>query len=369
MRTRHLLGALTALSLAACGGTESLPTERMEQDAVAQLEDALCAQSNNLNNPEFDTVGPNGSSTTITTKVKGAAGNSAAANWTLFTNTPGLLNTQLLPSTRVAGGRMIHVTTGGDRNGLVQMYLPQGSGPAKVISGAWIYVIKGQVGIGTGDGGNTGLDALTKTVGQWEYVQASNGASPANEFIIYSVGLTGAEFYVDSASVKTSPNLLSNPDFSLVGSVGNPVSTTTPVPGSAGWSAAQDWAMFTNNAGPIFSEIVPSALTGDVRMIHVVTQADRNGISQVFGGSGSCTVNGPARAQAGAWIYVRSGRVGIGTGNGGNTGFDAYTHITGQWEWVQANNGVSPANTFIIYAATPTGADFYVASARVNEVP
>ncbi len=372
MRTRILLGALTALSLlAACGGTESepLPSEQIEQGAVAQFEDALCAQTNYLQNPEFDTVGPNGSSTTITTNVGGGAGYSAAASWTLFTNTPGTLNTQILPSTRVAGGRMIRVTTQGNGNGLVQVFQPFNSGPTKVISGAWIYVLQGKVGIGTGNGGNTGIDAVTQTVGQWEYVQAANGVIPANEFIIYSVGLNGADFYVDSASVKFSPNLLSNPTFATVGPNGSSVSVTTAVPGSAGWSAAQNWAMFTNNAGPISSELVPSTLPGGVRMIHVVTQADRNGISQVFGGASSCTVNGPAHAEAGAWIYVLRGRVGIGTGNGGNTGFDAYTHTTGQWEWVQAKNGVSPANTFIIYAATTYGADFYVGFARVNEVP
>jgi len=41
---------------------------------------------NFLKNPSLEAAGPNGASTTITTNVPGGAGNSAAANWTLFTN-------------------------------------------------------------------------------------------------------------------------------------------------------------------------------------------------------------------------------------------------------------------------------------------
>src|SRR5262245_37747966 len=44
-------------------------------------------------------------------------GQSAAKNWTVAQNTPGsTTTTKLLPSTLVNGGRMIHVTTDGERN-------------------------------------------------------------------------------------------------------------------------------------------------------------------------------------------------------------------------------------------------------------
>jgi hypothetical protein len=104
-------------------------------------------------------------------------------------------------------------------------------------------------------------------------------------------------------------------------------------------------------------------------MLHVITHDDYNGVLQVFPGSSSCTANGPAHAQAGAWVYVNSGKVCIGTGNGGNTSCNAYSVTTGQWEWVQANNGNSPANEFIVYAMSPGGADYFVGFARVNEIP
>jgi hypothetical protein len=366
MNVRRLLTSLLAFSaLAACGpeALEDPPTAETDQSS-----EALCAQPNYLSNPTFNTVGPNGSPTTVTTAVPGGAGNSAAANWTLFTNTPGTVFTELLPSSRNDGTRMIHVRTTGARNGLVQVFQPFNSGPTKVISGAWIYVLSGRVCIGTGNGGNTGCDAYTSTLGQWQYVSASNGVIPANEFIIYST-TTGADFYVDEASVRFSPNLLANPTFSTVGPNGSLTSVTTTVPGSAGWSAAANWSLFTNNPGTITSRLEPSTLAGGTQMLHVTTQADRNGVLQVFPGSSSCTANGPAHTQSGAWVYVNSGKVCIGTGNGGNTTCDAFSTTTGQWEWVQANNGVSPANEFIVYAMSPGGADYFVGFARVNEIP
>lgn len=367
MNLRRLLTSLLAVSsLAACG------PEPLEEEASAptdELEQALCAQPNYLANPTFNSVGPNGSPTNVTTVVPGGAGNSAAANWTLFTNTPGNIFTELLPSSRGDGTRMIHVRTHGAGNGLVQVFQPFNSGPTKVISGAWIYVLSGRVCIGTGNGGNTGCDAYTSTIGQWQYVAASNGVIPANEFIIYATTTTGADFYVDEASVQFSPNLLSNPTFATVGPNGSTTSVTTSVPGSAGWSAAANWSLFTNNPGPIASRLEPSTLPGGVRMLHVITQADRNGVLQVFPGSASCTANGPARVQAGAYVWVNSGQVCIGTGNGGNTSCNAYSTTTGQWQWLQANNGNSPANEFIVYATSPGGADYFVGFARVNEIP
>lgn len=368
MNLRRLLTSLLAVSsLAACG--IEAQEELQEEAPAAEHEQALCAQPNYLANPTFNSVGPNGSPTNVTTVVPGGAGNSAAANWTLFTNTPGNVFTELLPSSRNDGTRMIHVRTNGYGNGLVQVFQPFNSGPTKVISGAWIYVLSGRVCIGTGNGGNTGCDAYSSTIGQWQYVTASNGVVPANEFIIYSTTTTGADFYVDQASVQFSPNLLSNPTLATVGPNGSFTSVTTIVPGTAGWSAAANWSLFTNNPGLIVSRLEPSTLPGGVSMLHVITQADRNGVLQVFPGSASCTSNGPARAQAGAFVWVNSGQVCIGTGNGGNTSCNAYSTTTGQWEWLQANNGNSPANEFIVYATSPGGADYFVGFARVNEIP
>jgi hypothetical protein len=159
---------------------------------------------NLLLNGSFDTVGPIGSPTTITTVVPGGAGFSAAESWTLFTNTAGTISTELMPSSLVPGGTMIYVTTDGINNGLVQVFGDFGTGPERVLSCAWIYLARGEVGIGTGNGGNTPIDMVLRKTGSWELLQVSNGVSPANEFIIYAFTPGGADFYVESARVQTS---------------------------------------------------------------------------------------------------------------------------------------------------------------------
>jgi hypothetical protein len=69
------------------------------------------------------------------------------------------------------------------------------------IGSAWIYVVSGVVGVGTGDDANTIIDVTSSTTGTWEYLQAPSTAGPVNLMIIYAVG-GPAEFYVDDASLE-----------------------------------------------------------------------------------------------------------------------------------------------------------------------
>ena len=153
-----------------------------------------------MSNSSFEEVGPNGSSTSFTGLEGG--GSSAANNWWVWNNTPGTTTTELLPSTLPNGGdKMLHVTTQWN-SGIWQPFLPYNTGPNEVISSAWVYVISGNVGIGTGNGGNTGLNVISSTTNQWQLLQVRNFVSPANEFIVYSTSSSGAEFYVDMARVE-----------------------------------------------------------------------------------------------------------------------------------------------------------------------
>ena len=63
-----------------------------------------------------------------------------------------------------------------------------------------IFVVRGKVGMGTGNGGNTGFDTFTTGIDRWETIRGTNTVCPANETIIYSAD-GPADFYVDSASV------------------------------------------------------------------------------------------------------------------------------------------------------------------------
>lgn len=159
--------------------------------------------SNLLQNEGFEVASGTGPTT-----LTGAAvpGDSAAANWTVWNNPEATTTTDLLPSTLSERSQMLHVCTTGPRCGVVQVFGDRDTGPAKVASSVWVFVVRGAVGMGTGNGGATGLDVLSKTQGQWEQLQAVNGVQPANEFIVYSAGgdsaAEGACFYVDAAAVR-----------------------------------------------------------------------------------------------------------------------------------------------------------------------
>ncbi|MGK7905771.1 MAG: SpvB/TcaC N-terminal domain-containing protein [Synechococcus sp.] len=159
---------------------------------------------NLLQNSDFETVGPRGASTSFTGRRSG--GSSAADGWGVWNNNTAKTSTKLLPSTFPEGGpRMLWVSTTGKTNGLFQRLLRQDAFPKKVTAGAWVYVLRGRVGIGTGNGSRTQLDAFSSTTHQWEYLQAPNGGGPVNLFILYGASAGGAEFYVAEASVSTSP--------------------------------------------------------------------------------------------------------------------------------------------------------------------
>jgi hypothetical protein len=158
--------------------------------------------NNQLKNPGFETASGTGP-----TVLQGPAipGNSAAANWTVWNNSDATTTTDLLSSTLSEGQHMLHVCTTGPLCGLVQTFGATGTGPAKVTSAVWVFVVRGVVGMGVGDGGNTRLDVLSTTPGEWEQLQATNGVQPANEFIVYAAdgnaAPEGACFYVDAAEV------------------------------------------------------------------------------------------------------------------------------------------------------------------------
>ncbi len=80
---RPFVSGLAALSLLACGVDEA-PLVAAED--VATATEALCAaQPSYLQNGSFQTAGPLGGVTSVTTSLPGGAGYSAASGWTLFT--------------------------------------------------------------------------------------------------------------------------------------------------------------------------------------------------------------------------------------------------------------------------------------------
>jgi len=140
------------------------------------------------------------------------AGNSAAADWTIFVNSCSAgyddISTVLVPSTLPGStGYMMHVTTDGNANGIVQT---SGFNETSTVTSIWIYINSGCVTVGTGNGGDTGTDDTFCVAGKWFHMtNVPNGVSPANEIIVYSGtqvgGGNGADFYVKNAAVSVAP--------------------------------------------------------------------------------------------------------------------------------------------------------------------
>jgi hypothetical protein len=163
-----------------------------------------------LSNADFGTPNPKYTTTTLTGSKH--PGPSAAASWSTWNNNPGTTTTELLRSTYPGGGtNMIHVQTTGGANGLVQVFAPPNGGSTNVSATAYVYVLSGQVYLGTGNGGDTLVDAISTKTNTWERLQASNGVSPANELIIYSYR-GPANFYVGYASVTDSGHTAGAPE-------------------------------------------------------------------------------------------------------------------------------------------------------------
>jgi len=168
----------------------------------------FASPANLLSNPGFETPAVGvlpGTPVTYTGLCNG--GTSAADVWLVWVNNcPGYMSTVLLPSTLPGGGNyMIEVTTDGYANGLWQQYLPTNTGPAEAMGSAWVYLNSGCVGIGIGNDGATFPTSSTCVTGQWIELTTLNGVSPANEFIVYSTAVGGADYYVDNTWVSAVP--------------------------------------------------------------------------------------------------------------------------------------------------------------------
>ena len=173
---------------------------------------------NLLSNPSFENLGPGGSTVIFSGLNNG--GGSAADQWMIWNNTAGsTTRTQLCPYdvtcpitgvSPVDGAEMLYVNTDNAFNGVWQSWLPANAGPPVVTSSVWIYMLRGTVGVGSGNDGSTVLEAFATTpVGAngWQLLTWSNVSpfnTPANEIVFYATSAGGAEFYLDAAYVDAN---------------------------------------------------------------------------------------------------------------------------------------------------------------------
>ena len=162
-----------------------------------------------------------------------------------------------------------------------------------------------------------------------------------------------------------SQNLLTNGDFNQPNAAGTSSSFTRTSPNVGGGpSGAHAWTTWVNGMNKtVETKLVPSPKTGG-RMLRVRTNGVSNGIVQRF----APIHTGPEKATACVWLYVESGSVCVGLGDGGNTHCSMTLTESGQWERITVGSGVSPVNQIIIYSASPS-TEFIVESAAVFPGP
>ena len=151
-------------------------------------------------------------------------------------------------------------------------------------------------------------------------------------------------------------NLLENSKFE---EQSGPSSTVTSVGEFfLGESVAKHWFVFHNTPATTTTSLVPSTIFPGGTMLKVKTTGGSNGVEQILGATGT----GPACVKHGAWIYIESGAVLIGAGNGGSTGVDVIVDTQREWKFIETDNTTCPVNLMVIYSWGGP-AEFYVDNA------
>jgi hypothetical protein len=146
---------------------------------------------------------------TNTISNDGAGGGTCLENWdtwgvSLTMPSTYTLTTNVLPSTCPYGsGKMLHVKQSANGAGIANQSFTEN--PAKAVASVWVYVVKGTIGLGIGNGGNTSNTVWTCQTGVWTYLETCNldTQSPVTNFIMYNKngGSEEAEFYVANPRV------------------------------------------------------------------------------------------------------------------------------------------------------------------------
>lgn len=128
---------------------------------------------------------------------------SVGRNWQVVNTTGGRTQARLEPATRDGNGWQLHVTARKARSGVAQQFATKDRAPRTAHASAWVYVVKGQVGLAAGPGGTMKPGALSTSTGRWERLTAPAGKGPVTQVVLLAQG-GPAEFVVDSAEVRAT---------------------------------------------------------------------------------------------------------------------------------------------------------------------
>jgi len=125
-------------------------------------------------------------------------------------------------------------------------------------------------------------------------------------------------------------------------------------------SAAEEWTI-VNTAGETTTRMELSTRRQHVHAIHVAATKPGGGIKYKWPAAQYAN-----RVQSVVWVFVKRGRVSIGSGNGKPPMANAFSKSTGKWERLEAVNESCPAKMIVVQAASEEGAEFIVDHVRVR---
>lgn len=125
-------------------------------------------------------------------------------------------------------------------------------------------------------------------------------------------------------------------------------------------SAAEEWTIL-NAAGETTTRVELSTRRQHVHAMHVAATKPGGGIK--FKWPAAQYTN---RVEAAVWVFVKRGRISIGSGNGKPPMANAFSKSTGKWERLEAVNVSCPAKMIVVQAASEEGAEFIVDHVRVR---
>ncbi len=165
------------------------------------------ASPNLLSNSDFSQPSSFGGTIAITTTDPAQlGGQAAAAHWSVWAGQGGgRVITTRTPTGEADGGYMLDVLVMSGGDGLVQAFLPPGTGPSHIYACVSVRLISGRIGMGVGNGGDTHSAVFLDQPGDWQLLGTENGVTPANEIIVYRASDSNAEFQIRAANVSEQP--------------------------------------------------------------------------------------------------------------------------------------------------------------------
>jgi hypothetical protein len=168
---------------------------RLEQNLAARGE---LDERNLVANGTFSTVRHERGSQETTQSVAEAP----VEFWMLVHYDHANLEASIQPSMRRPAGQSLRVRAAGAGSGILQTLAPGNRRP-RVIASAWVYVYRGTVCLGSGNGKMPLTNVCSQSTGRWEKLEAMNEACPALMVTIVSGKESdGADFVVDEVRAR-----------------------------------------------------------------------------------------------------------------------------------------------------------------------